>query len=135
MCRLPLRTRPRGQKNEADARIEYLASHDSLTSLPNRKRSTDCFTTRSKPRVATSGGLRIVHRSRRSRSSRLAGHEAGDMLLVEIANRLRHTLRSSAWWRGWAATNSSSILEEAAESHDIERITRDLLSVLSEPLH
>ena len=36
------------------------------------------------------------------------GHEAGDILLVEIADRLRKqpALRATSW-RGWAATSSS----------------------------
>jgi diguanylate cyclase (GGDEF)-like protein len=62
------------------------------------------------------------------------GHEAGDMLLVEIANRLRHTLRSSDVVARLGGDEFVVILEEAAETHDVERITRDLLSVLSEPL-
>src|SRR5258705_3594152 len=56
------------------------------------------------------------------------------MLRVEVANRLRHTLRSSDVVARLGGDEFVVILEEAAETHDVERITRDLLSVLSEPM-
>jgi diguanylate cyclase (GGDEF)-like protein len=62
------------------------------------------------------------------------GHEAGDMLLVEIANRLRQVLRASDVVARLGCDEFVVILEEAAESHDVERISGNLLSVLSQPL-
>ena len=62
------------------------------------------------------------------------GHDAGDMLLVEIANRLRQTLRSSDVVARLGGDEFVVILEETAERHDVERIARNLLSVLSQPL-
>jgi diguanylate cyclase (GGDEF)-like protein len=62
------------------------------------------------------------------------GHDAGDMLLVEIANRLRQALRASDVVARLGGDEFVVILEEAAESHDVERIAGNLLSVLSQPL-
>jgi transcriptional regulator with GAF, ATPase, and Fis domain len=46
------------EKTKADERIEYLASHDSLTNLPIERCSTGCLTTRSSAHAATCGDLR-----------------------------------------------------------------------------
>ena len=62
------------------------------------------------------------------------GHEAGDMLLVEVANRLRGALRSSDIVARLGGDEFVVILEETAERHDVERIAGNLLSVLGEPV-
>ena len=62
------------------------------------------------------------------------GHDAGDMLLVEIGGRLRRALRSSDVVARLGGDEFVVILEEAAERHEVERIAGELLSVLSQPL-
>ena len=124
------------EKTRADARIEYLASHDSLTNLPNRE--------------MFNGLLRYAIEAARRHQRRFAvlfidldrfkiindslGHDAGDILLVEIANRLRGALRSSDVVARLGGDEFVVILEETAEGDDVERIARNLLSVLGLPL-
>jgi diguanylate cyclase (GGDEF)-like protein len=62
------------------------------------------------------------------------GHEAGDSLLVEIANRLRSSLRACDVIARLGGDEFVVILEETADSNDIEDIARNLLSVLAQPL-
>lgn len=62
------------------------------------------------------------------------GHDAGDMLLVEIAGRLRGALRSSDVVARLGGDEFVVILEETAERDDVERIAGNLLSILSQPL-
>jgi len=124
------------EKTRADARIEYLASHDSLTSLPNRETFNGLlhYAIEAARRHQRRFAVLFIDLDRFKVINDSLGHEAGDMLLVEIANRLRHTLRSSDVVARLGGDEFVVILEEAAETHDVERITRDLLSVLSEPL-
>ena len=124
------------EKTKADERIEYLASHDSLTNLPNREMFNELLRYAIEARAATSGDLRCCSSiSTGSRSSTI---------------RWVMTPATSCWWKspaGCASALRSSdvvarlggdefvvILEEAAERDDIERIARNLLSVLSQPL-
>ena len=124
------------EKTRADARIEYLASHDSLTSLPNRETFNGLlhYAIEAARRHQRRFAVLFIDLDRFKVINDSLGHEAGDMLLVEIANRLRHTLRSSDVVARLGGDEFVVILAEAAEPHDVERITRDLLSVLSEPL-
>ena len=124
------------EKTKADERIEYLASHDSLTDLPNRemfngmlRRAID-----SAARYQRQFALLFIDLDRFKVINDSLGHDAGDMLLVEIGGRLRRALRSSDVVARLGGDEFVVILEEAAERHEVERISGELLSVLSQPL-
>jgi diguanylate cyclase (GGDEF)-like protein len=124
------------EKTRADERIEYLASHDSLTGLPNREMFNELL------RYAISAAQRYQRRfavlfidlDRFKVINDSLGHDAGDVLLVEVASRLRGALRSSDVVARLGGDEFVVILEETAERDDVERIALNLLSVLSEPL-
>jgi diguanylate cyclase (GGDEF)-like protein len=124
------------EKTKADARIEYLASHDGLTALPNREMFNGLLhhaieaACRQQRRFA----VLFIDLDRFKVINDSLGHDAGDILLVEVANRLRQTLRSSDVVARLGGDEFVVILEETAESHDVERIASNLLSVLSQPL-
>ncbi len=124
------------EKTKADERIEYLASHDSLTRLPNRemfngmlRRAIDAAA-----RYQRQFAVLFIDLDRFKVINDSLGHEAGDMLLVEIGGRLRRALRSSDVVARLGGDEFVVILEEAAERPEVERIAGDLLSVLSQPL-
>jgi len=124
------------EKAKADRQIEHLATHDSLTGLPNREMFNQLlhFAIETARRYDRQFAVLFIDLDRFKIVNDSLGHDAGDALLVEIANRLRHTLRSSDVVARLGGDEFVVILEEAAESHDVERIARNLLSVLSEPL-
>src|SRR6185436_12377233 len=124
------------EKTKADERIEYLASHDSLTGLPNRemfngmlRRAID-----SAARYQRQFALLFIDLDRFKVINDSLGHDAGDMLLVEIGGRLRRALRSGDVVARLGGDEFVVILEEAVERHEVERISGELLSVLSQPL-
>ena len=62
------------------------------------------------------------------------GHEAGDALLVVMADRLRQNLRASDIVARLGGDEFVVILEHSAAREDIEDIARKLLSALSQPV-
>ena len=80
------------EKTKADERIEYLASHDSLTNLPNREMFNGTAASRDRcraQRYQRQFAVLFIDLDRFKVINDSLGHDAGDMLLVEIGGRLR----------------------------------------------
>ena len=124
------------EKTRADERIEYLASHDSLTNLPNREMFNGMLrrAIEAAERYQRRFALLFIDLDRFKVINDSLGHDAGDMLLVEIGGRLRRALRSSDVVARLGGDEFVVILEEAAERPEVERVAGELLSVLSQPL-
>ena len=124
------------EKTKADERIEYLASHDSLTRLPNREtfnallRHSISTAQRHQRRFA----VLFIDLDRFKVINDSLGHQAGDALLVEVAERLKRTLRASDVVARLGGDEFVVILGEAEQASDVERVAHNLLSVLSQPL-
>ncbi|TWB06313.1 bifunctional diguanylate cyclase/phosphodiesterase [Bradyrhizobium stylosanthis] len=123
-------------KNQADERIEYLASHDSLTDLPNRETFNGLL------RAAIDTAQRHDHRfallfidlDRFKVINDSLGHEAGDLLLLEVASRLRGALRASDVVARLGGDEFVVILDQCGEIDDVQRIATGLLAALAEPM-
>jgi diguanylate cyclase (GGDEF)-like protein len=124
------------EKNKADERIEYLASHDSLTNLPNREMFNQLlhFTIEASRRYQRRFSVLFIDLDRFKIINDSLGHEAGDALLVEAASRLRQSLRASDVVARLGGDEFVVILESTAESLDVDTIAQTLLSTLSQPL-
>ncbi|WP_349509679.1 EAL domain-containing protein [Bradyrhizobium sp. Tv2a-2] len=124
------------EKTKADERIEYLASHDSLTRLPNREMFNELLrhaidtAHRNQRRFA----VLFIDLDRFKVINDSLGHQAGDALLVEVAGRLKRALRASDVVARLGGDEFVVILGEADQISDVERIARNLLFVLSQPL-
>jgi len=123
-------------KARADQRIEYLATHDSLTNLPNRVMFNQLlhFSIEAARRHDRQLAVMFIDLDRFKIINDSLGHEAGDALLVEIAGRLRSCVRACDVVARLGGDEFVIILEETAEIDAIERIAESLLSVLGQPL-
>src|SRR5690242_21540790 len=112
------------EKRKADERIEYLASHDSLTGLPNREMFNGLLrhTIENAQRYTRKFSLLFIDLDRFKVINDSLGHETGDMLLVEVAHRLRGTLRASDVVARLGGDEFVVILEKTGERTEIERI-------------
>ena len=80
--------------HESEERAVHLASHDSLTDLPNRtffRRSTDAFLEESA--ITNVPASVVLIALDRFKSANFLGHHQGDMVLREAARRLQSLVR------------------------------------------
>lgn len=78
-----------------EERAQFLAEHDILTSLPNRNHVSISFQNRIDQLLAAGlqGALVFIDLDHFKDINDTLGHDAGDLLLVEVANRLKSTIR------------------------------------------
>jgi diguanylate cyclase (GGDEF)-like protein len=124
------------EKHRADERIEYLASHDSLTGLPNREMFNGLLrhTIDTARRNGRWFALLFIDLDRFKIINDSLGHDAGDMLLVEVASRLRDALRASDIVARLGGDEFVVILDGTSDRADVERVASHLLSVLGQPV-
>lgn len=80
-----------------EERINHLAHYDGLTDLPNRTLITDRLrqALSKAKRDRTRMGLMFIDLDKFKPVNDNLGHAVGDLLLVEVANRLRESIRAS----------------------------------------
>lgn len=85
------------ERKQAEARLQHVAQHDPLTDLPNRELfhdRLDVAISRAR-RENEPLALLYIDLDRFKRINDNYGHDAGDMLLREVASRLRQCVRES----------------------------------------
>ena len=120
---------------EAHERVEHIAFHDPLTGLPNRLLLSDRLSqatfaaARANRRVAVCyidlDGFKEVNDTR--------GHDAGDEVLVEVATRLRSTLRGSDT-AARLGGDEFVVLLALLEDDEWRTVAERLLRALGEPI-
>ena len=85
-------------RKSAEARVKYLATHDELTGLPNRTLFAELLehAIETAQRHERRCAVLFIDLDRFKIVNDSLGHEAGDLLLQEVASRLRQCIRKSA---------------------------------------
>jgi diguanylate cyclase (GGDEF)-like protein/PAS domain S-box-containing protein len=83
------------ERKQMEAKIRKLAFHDSLTQLPNRRLLLDRLnqTLAASKRSACYAALIFLDLDNFKNLNDSSGHEAGDLLLIEVADRLKNCVR------------------------------------------
>ncbi len=95
------------QLSERERELQHAAFHDPLTELPNRRFLVDrCEAALANARRHNEAtALLLIDLDHFKPINDRYGHDAGDLMLQSIAQRLREHVRSGMRWRAWAATN------------------------------
>jgi diguanylate cyclase (GGDEF)-like protein len=122
---------------DANARLRHLATHDSLTELPNRLLLDDrlaqaiSYAERRQGRIA----VLVIDLDRFKMINDSLGHHGGDELLKEVANRLRGTLRKSDTLARTGGDEFVLIADEINGQADVEILAERLLACFAKAFH
>jgi diguanylate cyclase (GGDEF)-like protein/PAS domain S-box-containing protein len=119
----------------AAAKLAHQVLHDPLTSLANRTLVMDHLEqalVRSR-RAGSQVGLLFIDLDNFKQVNDTLGHEAGDQLLVEVAERLRRLLRAGDTAGRLSGDEFVLVCEDLAGEKEVLRIARRVLHDLTRP--
>lgn len=133
-----LRTFEHEQERErAEERIRYMATHDALTGLPNRLLYGDLLDQAilTAERYKQSPVVMFMDLDRFKLINDSLGHAAGDLLLKEMTSRFRSVLRASDVLARMGGDEFVVLLHDLTHPDDAAVVARKLLDVALEPLN
>ncbi len=116
-------------------RLQWQAGHDALTGLPNRVLLADRFD-RALEKARRSGTQLVVcmlDLDKFKPVNDTYGHAVGDVLLVELAARLTHELRTVDTLTRLGGDEFVILLEDLADSVDLNTLLARILQTLADP--
>lgn len=123
------------ERKQNEARIHHLAHHDGLTGLPNRLLLEDRVgqgILKSK-RSNRPMGLVLIDLDRFKNINDTLGHDVGDQLLIQAAQRGLSVLRDTDTMSRQGGDEFVVVLPELEHRQDAMHITRKLLAALCQP--
>lgn len=124
-------------RKDAEQRLNHAAHHDPLTGLANRMRLDEqmqkSFMKRRKG--GAHEALLFIDLDRFKLINDSLGHNVGDRVLVEVAQRLRDALRPSDQLFRFGGDEFIVLLHELSCERDAEQISQRILDNLHQPLH
>ncbi len=123
------------ERKNAEARIHFMAHHDALTGLPNRVLLQDRLEQailKSKRQEHHTAVL-FIDLDRFKNINDTLGHDVGDGLLLQVANRCNGTLREIDTVSRLGGDEFVVVLPEVEHAQDAGLVARKLLSALEQP--
>lgn len=124
------------KRKESEYLLEYLATHDTLTGLPNRSLFSDrlrhalSLAKRSRNYVA----VMFIDLDDFKSVNDVFGHEMGDQVLKRVAKTLRNCVRESDTVARLSGDEFTLAVENIIKPEDAAAIAQKILSELSEPI-
>jgi diguanylate cyclase (GGDEF)-like protein/PAS domain S-box-containing protein len=128
------------ERKAAEEQIHNLAFHDPLTHLPNRRLLQDRLqqALRSSARNGQSGALLFLDLDKFKQLNDSLGHDAGDRLLLQVAQRLQKCVRQTDTVARLGGDEFVVLLEELNPAPDVAQqeaamVGRKILARLNQP--
>jgi diguanylate cyclase (GGDEF)-like protein/PAS domain S-box-containing protein len=123
-------------RKQAEERVRYLATHDSLTGLPNRAMFSELLNhvIEQSKRKQTRCAVFFIDLDRFKFINDSLGHEAGDTLLRTVAQRLKARLRSSDIVARLGGDEFVMLAQDLSSADQAARIARKVLSAVIQPV-
>jgi diguanylate cyclase (GGDEF)-like protein len=123
------------ERKRAEVRLNFLARYDALTRIPNRQYLCDQLgqaTTRALRRGSTIA-LLLLDLDRFKMVNETLGHEAGDVLLREVVQRLTSSIRDGDVLARLGGDEFAVLLEDVEGPLEAEAVARNIGAALQEP--
>jgi diguanylate cyclase (GGDEF)-like protein/PAS domain S-box-containing protein len=119
-----------------EERIQFLANHDALTSLPNRVMFSEVLNLaiQNARRYNRNFAVLFIDLDRFKNINDTLGHDAGDKLLKEMATRLSETVRSSDSVARLGGDEFVVLVQEVSEPKQVDAVARKILTALVQPM-
>src|ERR1700722_4303462 len=134
-------TRARVRENEAHLsharRVEYLAYHDGLTALPNRGLFNKLLSQAisQAQRYHRQLAVAFIDLDRFKQINDTLGHEAGDELLKEVANRLKTCVRDSDTVARLGGDEFVVLLTELGDERYAATVAQKIINAVAKPFN
>ncbi len=124
------------ERKRTEERIQFLATHDALTGLPNRMLFNQLLShgIQNAKRHKRQISLLFIDLDRFKMINDSLGHEAGDQLLQEIARRMQKTLRAADVIARLGGDEFVILIEEVNDANQVSIVARRILSATLKPI-
>ena len=124
------------ERKLAGEKIQYLATHDVLTGLPNRSMFSQLLNhaIQMAQRYQRQFAVVFIDLDRFKIINDTLGHEAGDQLLQEIAVRLKQPLRAVDIVARLGGDEFVILIEEVSDSNQVATVARKILTSIIKPI-
>jgi diguanylate cyclase (GGDEF)-like protein len=122
-------------RKEAESHLTFFANHDTLTGLPNRAMFNERLTQAlaRAQRLATMAAVLFVDLDRFKVINDTLGHDAGDQLLKQLADRLRDCLREGDTIGRQGGDEFVVLIEDVADPTQIAGVAQKILDTVARP--
>jgi diguanylate cyclase (GGDEF)-like protein/PAS domain S-box-containing protein len=123
-------------RKQAEENLLYVATHDTLTGLPNRYMFNQRFShaLTQAQRKGKQMALLFVDLDRFKYINDTLGHPFGDGLLTELGRRLRDCLRDSDTVARFGGDEFVALIEDLATPGDVANVAQKILDVVRRPV-
>ena len=115
---------------------KYLALHDELTGLPNRRLFLDrlAISLERARRMESKAALLVIDLNHFKQVNDTLGHHAGDLLLKKVSNLFVSRVRRSDTVARTGGDEFSLILEEPTNRSNAKSVAKSLMDMMNEPI-
>jgi diguanylate cyclase (GGDEF)-like protein/PAS domain S-box-containing protein len=125
------------ERKEREEMITFQAFHDALTGLPNRllfKDRLEQALAQAKRYKSRTPAVMFLDLDKFKQVNDTLGHDVGDLLLKEVANRLKACVRSVDTVARLAGDEFTVLLPEITEEGDADAVAEKILAVMRQPI-
>ncbi|KAF0158587.1 MAG: response regulator receiver [Syntrophaceae bacterium] len=123
------------ERKKVEEQLKYNALHDSLTALPNRRLFEDRLdqTIKTTQRLGGQAALLYIDLDGFKPVNDLYGHDAGDIVLRDVAVRIQSCIRTSDTAARIGGDEFVVILQDVAGREDARRVSQKIVDAIRQP--